>query len=69
MLFRSVDYMILGAMGGKLDKDLVNPSPYSTWLNNDDFGWVDMKVYKNNIELTVYKYDGTVLNTKQIATY
>ena len=65
----SVDYMVLGAMGGKLDKDLVNPSPYSTWLNNDDFGWVDMKVYKNYLELTVYKYDGSVLNTKKIATY
>ena len=64
-----VDYMILGAMGGKLDKDLVYPSPYSTWLNNDDFGWVDMKVYKNYIELTVYKYDGAVLNKKKIATY
>ena len=65
----NVEYMILGAMGGKLDKDLIYPSPYSTWLNNDDFGWVDMKVYKNFLELTVYKYDGTILNTKKIATY
>ena len=64
-----VDYMILGAMGGKLDKDLVYPSPYSTWIDNDNFGWVDMKIYKNNLELTVYKYDGTVLKTKSIATY
>ena len=65
----NVEYMILGAMGGKLDKDLIYPSPYSTWLNNDDFGWVDMKIYKNFLELTVYKYDGTILNTKKIATY
>lgn len=64
-----VDYAIIGAMGGKLDKDLVYSSPYSKWLNNDDFGWLDMKVYKNNLELTVYKYDGTVLTTKTIATY
>ena len=64
-----IDYMILGAMGGKLDKDLVYPSPYSTWIDNDNFGWVDMKVFKNYLELTVYKYDGTVLKTKQIATY
>ena len=65
----NVDYMILGAMGGKLDKDLIYQSPYSTWLNNDDFGWVDMKIYKNNLELTVYKYDGSILNTKKITTY
>ena len=64
-----VDYMILGAMGGKLDKDLIYPSPYSTWIDNDNFGWVDMKVYKNYLELTIYKYDGTILNVKKIATY
>ena len=56
-------------MGGKLDKDLVYSSPYSKWLNNDDFGWLDMKVFESYLELTVYKYDGTVLNKKKIATY
>ena len=64
-----VDYAIIGAMGGKLDEDLVYNSPYSKWLNNTDFGWLDMKVYNNYLELTVYKYDGTVLTTKRIATY
>lgn len=65
----AVDYLILGGMGGKLDKDLIYTSPYSKWLDNDNFGWVDMKVYKNNIELTIYKYDGSILKTKSIATY
>ena len=55
-------------MGGALDKDLIYTSPYSKWLDNDNFGWVDMKVYKNKLELTIYKYDGTVLKTKSIAT-
>ena len=64
-----VDYAIIGAMGGKLDEDLVYSSPYSKWLDNKNFGWLDMKVFKNNLELTVYKYDGTVLTTKTIATY
>ena len=63
-----VDYLILGGMGGALDKDLIYTSPYSKWLDNDNFGWVDMKVYKNKLELTIYKYDGTVLKTKSIAT-
>ncbi|MBR6341089.1 MAG: metallophosphoesterase [Treponema sp.] len=65
----AVDYLILGGMGGKLDKDLIYTSPYSKWIDNDNFGWVDMKVYKNNIELTIYKYDGSILKTKSIATY
>ena len=65
----NIDYLILGAMGGALDKDLIYSSPYSKWLDNEDFGWLDMKVYKNNLELTIYKYDGTVLKTKSIATY
>ena len=64
----SVDYMIIGGMGGKLDKNLEYSSPYSKWLDNDNFGWLDMKVFQDYLELTVYKYDGTVLTTKRVAT-
>ncbi len=64
----SVDYMIIGGMGGKLDKNLEYSSPYSKWLDNDNFGWLDMKVFADYLELTVYKYDGTVLTTKRVAT-
>lgn len=64
-----VDYMILGSMGGKLDENLIYQSPYTQWLNNTDFGWLDMQIFKNHIELTVYKSDGSILKTKQVATY
>ena len=64
----SVDYMIIGGMGGKLDKNLEYSSPYSKWLDNNNFGWLDMKVYPAYLELTVYKDDGTVLTTKRVAT-
>ncbi len=64
----SVDYMIIGGMGGKLDKNLEYSSPYSKWLDNDNFGWLDMKVFADYLELTVYKYDGSVLTTKRVAT-
>ena len=63
-----VDYAIIGAMGGKLDKDLVYQSPYSKWIDNDNFGWLDMKIFAGYIELTVFKDDGTVLATKRITT-
>ena len=64
----SVDYMIIGGMGGKLDKNLEYSSPYSKWLDNDNFGWRDMKVFADYLELTVYKYDGSILTTKRVAT-
>lgn len=64
----NVDYMIIGGMGGKLDEDLIYTSPYSKWLDNKNFGWLDMKVYPAYLELTVYKDDGTVLTTKRVAT-
>ena len=64
-----VNYVILGGMGGKLDTDLIYTSPYRTWIDNENFGWVDLKVYKNYIDLTIYKYDGTILNAQKIATY
>ena len=64
----SVDYMIIGGMGGKLDKNLEYSSPYSKWLDNDNFGWLDMKVFADYLELTVYKYDGSILTTKRVAT-
>ena len=64
----NVEYMILGAMGGKLDKDLVYPSPYSTWINNDDFGWADLQIFDDNILITIYKEDGSVLRRRRIKT-
>ena len=63
-----VDYLILGAMGGKLDKDLIYSSPYSKWLNNDDFGWADLQIFDDNILITIYKEDGSVLRRRRIKT-
>ncbi|MBO4859117.1 MAG: metallophosphoesterase [Treponema sp.] len=63
-----VDYLILGAMGGKLDENLIYQSPYSKWLNNEDFGWADLEIYDDNILITVYKDDGSVLRRRRIKT-
>ncbi|MCR5436825.1 MAG: metallophosphoesterase [Treponema sp.] len=63
-----VDYFVLGAMGGKLDKDFVYNSPYSKWLNNTDFGYVDLKIYERKIILTVYTQYGDAIYSKEIET-
>lgn len=61
-----VDYMILGSMGGKLDTDLIYSSPYSKWVNNTDFGWLDVKIYDNKIDLNVMSVEGETLFKKSI---
>lgn len=63
-----VNYMILGSMGGKLDEDLIYKSPYSKWINNTDFGWLDVKIYDGKTELTVISVDGKTLFKKSINT-
>lgn len=63
-----VSYMIIGSMGGKLDKDLIYKSPYSQWKNNTDFGYLDTKIYSDKIELTVYSDNGTSLYKKTVPT-
>ncbi len=63
-----VDYMILGSMGGKLDENIIYNSPYSQWINNTDYGWLEMKVYKSFIRLTVFSENGQSLYTKNIST-
>jgi len=63
-----VSYAILGAMGGKLDEDLIYSSPYSKWINNTDFGWIDIKFYDSYMDLVYYKTDGSVLYRTSVQT-
>lgn len=53
-----VEYLILGSMGGKLDENLIYTSPYSKWINNDTFGYVDMKIYKDKINIEFISQNG-----------
>lgn len=45
-------YGIIGTMGGHLDSQNDYTSPQSIWLNNNTFGWLDIQVYENFLELT-----------------
>lgn len=63
-----VSYLVLGAMGGALDKNLIYHSPYSKWLNNDDFGYVDMKIYDSYLEFDCITAEGKTIFTKFIET-
>ncbi len=64
----SVDYAILGAMGGKLDEDLIYSSPYSKWINNTDFGWLDLKIYNSYMDLTFLNQYGESIYKTSIRT-
>ena len=51
-------YGIIGTMGGILDSPLDYTSPQSIWVNNQTFGWLDIQVYKNYLELTYKDQNG-----------
>ena len=63
-----VNYMVLGAMGGKLDDPLTYNSPFSKWVDNKVFGYVDLLFTDSTIELTCFTQDDEVLFTKSIKT-
>ncbi len=64
----NVPYLVLGAMGGALDENLIYESPYSKWVNNTDFGYVDMKIYDSHLEFDLVSQNGEKLFSKSIKT-
>lgn len=64
----NVSYYVCGTMGGAFDSELIYHSPYSKWVNNTDFGWLDVKVFDGYLELTALDQYGTVLNHNIVAT-
>jgi len=64
----NVPYVVLGTMGGALDQDLVYSSPYSKYLDNKSFGWIDLKIYDSYMDVAFLNQDGETLFTKSIKT-
>lgn len=63
-----VSYAVVGTMGGKLDEDLCYSSPYSKWVDNSHFGYMDMSIYEGKIQLNFLDEDGINLYSKIIFT-
>jgi len=64
----NIPYLILGAMGGALDENLIYESPYSKWINNKEFGYVDMRFYDSYLEFDCINQNGEILFSKKINT-
>lgn len=63
-----VTYVVIGAMGGKLDS-VEYKSPYSLWYNNTSFGFLDLNFTgKDRIEMAFVDSDGKVLKVHEIRT-
>ena len=56
-----ISYAVAGTMGGKLNSTLDYISPWSKWLSNSDYGWLEVEIYRTFFTFTFYGYDGTVL--------
>lgn len=63
-----VNYLVLGAMGGKLDENFVYFSPYSKWLDNKTFGYVDMRFYQDHLDFDCISNQGNIIYSKTIKT-
>jgi hypothetical protein len=61
-----VTYALVGAMGGKLDPVPTHVSPWSKWLGQGHFGWLDLDVTKAGIALGFRDYRGEVLETADL---
>lgn len=64
----NTSYSIVGAMGGKLDDNLTYVSPWSKWMNNTDFGWLEATVYTDRIELEFCNEFGEIIHTETVQT-
>lgn len=51
-------YAVIGTMGGILDSVSNYTSPQSIWMNNQTYGWLDIQVYQNYLELTYKDQSG-----------
>lgn len=63
-----VPYLVLGTMGGALDENLIYHSPYSKWLDNEHFGYVDMKIYDSYLTFDCITENGEILYSDRIVT-
>lgn len=63
-----VTYIVIGAMGGKLDYIEYN-SPYSLWLNNEAFGYLSLDLAKEDkLSFTFCDSNGKELKSHEIST-
>ena len=63
-----VTYVVIGSMGGILDS-LEYKSPYSVWLNNRAFGYMDMNLStEGKIDFTFLDSDGNFLYSYEVQT-
>lgn len=44
-------YVIIGTMEGKLDPERDYVSPYSMWYEGNQFGFLDLSIFENHLEL------------------
>ncbi len=56
-------YVVIGAMGGMPDPEREYSSPWSLWYKAKQFGFLDLTVYENRMELAFRSETGEVLHT------
>lgn len=56
-----VSYAVVGTLGAPLEKNITYFSPYSKWIDNTHYGWLEVEVYTDFFIMTFYSSDGQVV--------
>ena len=56
-----VSYAVVGTLGAPLEKNITYFSPYSKWIDNTHYGWLEVEVYTDFFIMTFYSSDGQVI--------
>lgn len=58
---KNISYGIVGSMASPLVQNFDYISPYSKWLNNTHYGWLELDIYRTYFSFTYYASNGEVL--------
>jgi UDP-2,3-diacylglucosamine pyrophosphatase LpxH len=59
-------YAVVGTMGGKLDSERDYTSPNSIWLDTENYGYMDLEVYRDYLEITFKDQNSNSLYSTRI---
>ncbi len=62
----NTNYVVVGTMGGKLDSERDYISPKSVWLDTENYGYMDLQVNGDYLDLTFKDQNGKDLYTTKI---
>ena len=58
----NVSYAVVGTLGAELEKNITYFSPYSKWIDNTHYGWLELEIYTDFFIMTFYSSNGEIIS-------